>query len=113
VAAGNGARLLQGKKVIELVPQALPDKGSAIGKLIDQHGIKGLVYMGDDLSDVAVFDEVARRRSEGGVSALTLAVIDDETEDEVRRGADLELSGVAEVEAFLLALRRSLSREED
>jgi trehalose 6-phosphate phosphatase len=113
LADGNGGKLLQGKKVIELVPRSLPDKGTAIGRLIDEHGIRGLVYLGDDISDIAVFRELARRSDRDGLKAAGIAVVDDETDDEVRQSATLHLDGVTQVEEFLLALRASLAREEN
>jgi trehalose 6-phosphate phosphatase len=95
-----GARLLEGKMVVEVVPAGLPDKGAAVAHLAQAHGINGTVYLGDDLSDVAVFEEIARRRATG-LTGLSIAVIDAETDARVAAGADLHLDGVDELETFL------------
>ena len=108
LAQRSGARLLEGKQVIEMVPGDLPDKSAAVSRLLEEHGIRGVVYLGDDLSDVAVFRELARRRAEGGVSALSAAVVDAETDDLVSQAADVRLDGVRELEALLACLCETL-----
>jgi len=107
----EGAKVLEGKKVIELVPRELPDKGTAIARLAEEHNIRGLVYLGDDLSDIAVFREIARRRSEEGLPGVAIAVVDAETDVAVREMADLELAGVMEVEQLLVYLADSFRKE--
>jgi trehalose 6-phosphate phosphatase len=99
----TGARLLEGKRVVEAVPASLPDKGVAFAHLADGHGIKGIVYLGDDLSDIAVFQEIAVRR-EKGLPGLGVAVVDAETDATVALAADQTLYGVDGVEQFLSAL---------
>jgi len=111
IAARYGARVLEGKRVLELVPSSLPDKASAVARLARQHRIRGLVYLGDDVSDVAVFREVRRRRAEEGCPGLAIAVIDGETDDSVRAAADLLFEGVDAVERLLADAARELSGE--
>ncbi len=106
VAADADARILEGKKVIELVPRSLPDKAAAFRHLVESGGIKGLVYLGDDVSDVAVFREVASQRERGALEGLSIAVIDGETDASVMEAADLTLASVDEVAALLTALAR-------
>jgi len=80
IAAACGAKVMEGKQVVELAPRELPDKGTAIARLAVEHTIRGLVYLGDDLSDIAVFREIARRRTQAGMPGLGIAVIDAETD---------------------------------
>ena len=105
-----GARLLEGKRVVEVLPRHLPDKGQALATLAERHDLQGIVYLGDDLSDVAVFREIARRRRDG-ISGLALAVVDAETPPDVANEADVTLSGVLAVEDLLAGLLRAV--EED
>jgi trehalose-phosphatase len=95
--------------VLELVPEDLPDKASAVVHLIQERALRGLVYLGDDVSDVGVFREMARLREEGGLAGLGLAVVDAETPASVRDRADLALEGVDEVEEFLDSLAQALA----
>lgn len=103
VAAAAGAKLLEGKQVVELVPIRLPDKSSAVARLLREREIQGVVYLGDDLGDVPVFQQMARRRQQG-LPSLSLAVIDPETHPAVLESADMYLDGVDEVYSFLAAL---------
>ncbi|HLF79033.1 MAG TPA: trehalose-phosphatase [Dehalococcoidia bacterium] len=104
LAGTAGARLVEGKQVIEVVPANLPDKGQALARLLDANGIEGVVFVGDDLSDTAAFREVKRR------SGLAVAVVDQETPITVREAGDLELGGVEAVTAFLSRLANCLEK---
>ncbi|HXH23418.1 MAG TPA: trehalose-phosphatase [Dehalococcoidia bacterium] len=110
VAEATGTRLLEGKRVIEFVPGALPDKHSAFLALTEARGIRGLVYLGDDLSDIPVFGEIKGRRAEGVMDAVAVVVRDNETDPSVAEAADLAVEGVDAVEELLGALARELSR---
>ncbi len=107
IAALTDTRLLEGKRVIEVLPHALPDKGAALLQLVLSLGIRGVVFVGDDLADAAAFREIARRRATTGAPGLNIAVVDSETPLLVRESADLALGGVDDVERFLdlLAVR--------
>jgi trehalose 6-phosphate phosphatase len=105
VANVSGAKLLEGKQVIEVVPASLPDKGVALARLLDAHSIDGVVFTGDDLSDIDAFREVRRR------SGLAIAVVDRETPVAVREAADIELGGVGAVAAFMDKLAGTLEGE--
>lgn len=104
IAQRSGAKIVEGKQVVEIVPAALPDKGTAVKRLLEQHNIAGIVYFGDDLGDVAVFKELARLRATSGLSALSIAVVDAETDISVLENADTTLDGVDAVEEVMTAL---------
>jgi trehalose 6-phosphate phosphatase len=103
LASKGGARLLEGKRVVEVVPEALPDKDVAFVKLAADHQLRGAVFMGDDGADRAVFRAITGRR-EQGFDGLSVAVTDAETPPSVIQAADVTLAGVDEVEDFLEAL---------
>jgi len=103
VAAAAGAKLLEGKQVVELVPVRLPEKSTAVARLLREREIQGVVYLGDDLGDVPVFQQMARRRAQG-LPSLGLAVVDEETHAAVLESADMLLKGVDEVQTLLTAL---------
>ncbi|HLF71536.1 MAG TPA: trehalose-phosphatase [Dehalococcoidia bacterium] len=108
LAQSEGARVVQGKQVLELVPAGLPDKSVAVARLLRDHGIRGVVFIGDDLSDAAVFRAIARRRSEDGLPGLAVAVTDAETDAMVYEAADTTVAGVEGVEAILASLAAQL-----
>ena len=67
-----------------VMPEMAPDKGAELRRIATERGLRGIVFLGDDLSDLAAFREIARRR-EGGLPGLCIAVVDAETRPEVIR----------------------------
>lgn len=104
VAAEAGAKLVEGKKVLEVVPREVPDKGSAVRMLQKQHGLNGIVYLGDDIGDLIVYQELKRRAREDGLPSLGIAVVDAEADPRILAAADLTLQGVDGVRELLEAL---------
>ena len=111
VALSAGARIMEGKQVVEVVPEGLPNKASAFARLLETHAVNGAVFLGDDLADAVVFREIRRRRDQRGLPGLGIAVLDPETHPSVRDAADLALQGVDEVELFLSRLAARLVTE--
>jgi len=103
VAAAAGGKLVEGKQVVEIVPLRLPDKSNAVARLLREREIQGVVYLGDDLGDVPVFQQMAQRRMLG-LPSLSLAVVDPETHESVLESADMYLNGVDDVCSLLTAL---------
>jgi trehalose 6-phosphate phosphatase len=110
IAATAGARLLEGKRVVEIVPATLPSKAQAVAEITQNAGARGVIYLGDDVSDVPVFDYLTRRRDEAGQPGLAIAVVDLETHPSVLAGADLALDGVEAVARFLAGLVGALEK---
>ena len=100
-------RIVEGKRVIEVVPALLPDKDAAFARLVKEHQLRGAVFMGDDGADAAVFRAIAARQH-AGLEALAVAVIDPETPPSLIESAGVTLDGVDAVEAFLDALATAL-----
>jgi trehalose 6-phosphate phosphatase len=111
LAGRYGAKVLEGKQVIEVAPQELPDKGRALARLVQEKQVQGVLFMGDDQADVEAFRELRRRRMVRGLPGLAVAVVDSETPASVRESADATLEGVDEVEEFLEALSTQLADE--
>jgi trehalose 6-phosphate phosphatase len=101
VVERTATRLLEGKQVIEVAPQALPDKGTALHQLIDRRRARGVVFVGDDVADASAFRVLVRRRETTKEPGLSIAVVDTETPPVVSDSADLAIHGVADVERFL------------
>jgi trehalose 6-phosphate phosphatase len=101
IASRTETKLMEGKQVIEVAPEALPDKATALKGLLRDHEVRGAVFVGDDLADAAAFRALRSRREGAGVPGLAIAVVDDETPPEVRDAADIALHGVDDVERFL------------
>ncbi len=99
LARENGLRVSRGKLVVELRPPLDVTKGSGVLSLAEERGLRGAIYIGDDLTDVDVF--VAFHRTEPALRGLAVGVVGEETPPEVAEEADLTLNGVSDVERFL------------
>lgn len=64
LAGRSGLTAEPGKKVIELRPMGM-DKGRTLRRLIEGTDARVVAFTGDDLGDVAAFDEVDRLRTTG------------------------------------------------
>ena len=90
---------MEGRQVIELRAEAAETKGTAVRRLAERHGLRNLLYLGDDYTDLSAFAAVRQPCLEG-IAGLAIAVVDDETAPEVEAAADYVLAGVPEVERF-------------
>lgn len=90
-----------GKMVVELRPPLRLNKGWAVGRLARAFRLRGMVYLGDDTTDLDAFDRIRRLRSSGTTRGLAAAVLGPETSPLVVESADVTLQGVPEVERFL------------
>jgi trehalose 6-phosphate phosphatase len=98
LAARCGLAGEPGKRVIELRPPGM-HKGRALRKLVEEFGARAVAFFGDDLGDLAAFDEVDRLRAVG-VPGLLVCSGSAEESALVER-ADLVVDGPAGVVAFL------------
>ncbi len=100
--AARALRVTEGRRVVELRPPLPADKGTAALTIVRQAGLRGVVCLGDDATDVDVF--VALRAAADGVRTLAIGVWSEETPSSVPEHADAILAGVPAVEALLTAL---------
>ena len=70
---GPSIELREGRMSVELRPVGLGDKGTALRALAERFGLRGLVVLGDDMTDLDMFRAAAELRS-GGLDAAILAV---------------------------------------
>jgi trehalose 6-phosphate phosphatase len=105
LADETGLETVPGRYVVELRPRGV-DKGHAIHRVASERSAGAVVYIGDDLGDLAAFDAVAALRADG-VPGLTVASVDPALDDAPRdlaARADLVLDGPADVVAWLTGL---------
>ena len=96
-AAGLAARF--GRKVLELLPPIEANKGTAIRRLLEGHGLSRALYAGDDTTDLDAF-----RALDTLELAVRIAVASAEGPPELQAAADL----VVDSPLALLALLRKL-----
>jgi trehalose 6-phosphate phosphatase len=103
--------VMEGKRLIELRPPLAADKGGAVRALVHEYGLAGVVYLGDDVSDVEALTAVRRLRERGETRSLAIGVRGPETLEDVAAAADVTLEGPEEVETFLARLADELLEE--
>ena len=103
-----GLAITEGKLVVEIRPPVQVDKGTSLRELAVEHGLRGLVCLGDDTTDVDAFAALHALAAEGVCDGLAIGVLGDDTPEAVVREADLLLSSVDEVEELLEWMARTL-----
>jgi trehalose 6-phosphate phosphatase len=91
-------RITEGKMVVEIRPPIDVSKGTIVRQLVGEHHLAGVVYLGDDRTDVDAFRALrALRGADGGpvIRTLSVAVAGSETPPEVTSEADAVIPGVA------------------
>jgi len=106
LAAEVGLVVEPGRMVLELRPPGA-DKGSALRSLVEESTPSVVVFVGDDLGDVAAFAAVADLRSQG-IPGLLVCSGSDEVMELAER-ADLVVDGPPGVVDLLEALAAELS----
>ena len=100
-AAPMGQRFArhEGKMFVELRPP-VPSvhKGSVVRHLAAQHGLRSVLYLGDDVTDVDAFRAL---REAADLQGASVVVASQETPPEVLAAADYRLEGVDGVEWLL------------
>jgi trehalose 6-phosphate phosphatase len=103
---GTALELRDGRMSLELRPVGLGDKGAATRAIIDRFGLRGVVVMGDDVTDLDMFAAVADARSAGRLRGAIIGVggTDGETPPSVAEAADVLLRDPAEAAVMLAGL---------
>lgn len=104
-----GLRMTTGKMMVELRPRAQVSKGSAVEEIVATHGLRGAVFLGDDVTDVDAFRAITRLRESGTLEAgLSVGVLSADTNPAIAETADLLVRDVNEVAAVFVELARQL-----
>ena len=101
-----GMVVTEGKLVVELRPPVRVDKGTSLRELAEELGLRGVVCLGDDTTDVDAFVALHQLTADGTCEGLAIGVQGDNTPEAVLWEADMLLRGVEEVEALLERLAR-------
>ncbi len=109
-AALRSLQVTEGRLVIELRPTVSVNKGTALREAVEELGLHGSVFLGDDLTDVDAFLELRELRKEG-MASVSVAVLASETDPIVRASADEHVDGVDECVQLISRLARHHSRQ--
>jgi trehalose 6-phosphate phosphatase len=99
--------VLEGRKVFELRPKIDVSKGTATRLLAERLGVKSILCIGDDRTDIDMFQVVSTLREEG-IPGRSVAVLSPEVAPDLLDAADYSLNGVAGVEWLLAEILRAV-----
>lgn len=97
----RGLRLRRGRMVLELVPPVDVHKGTALARLMETYHLRGVLYLGDDVTDIDAFAALRTWRDEGRVAGAAIAAANPESGSELVEAADFWVDGVGGVEWLL------------
>lgn len=103
IAVEAGMELIEGKKVLELVPAGRPLKGGAVEQIVVDAGLDAVLYAGDDQADLKAFEVLDRLAAEGLV-VVKVAVHGPETPAALTAAADVVVDGPAGLVGLLRRL---------
>ena len=99
--AARGVEAFWGKMALELRAANGPNKGSATRSLASRFDLDGLLFVGDDTTDVDAMEAVRELSAGGALAGLGVVVLHHDTPEAALRAADYSLDGVPEVGRFL------------
>ncbi len=105
--AAGAFRVQEGRKVIELRPPLEIDKGMALAEMVKRLGLRGVLCLGDDVTDADMFRSLSRLRGEG-LSGAAVAVRSEETTPHLLEAGDYVVEGVAGVKWLLSEVLKAL-----
>ena len=108
-AERHGLRLTLGRMIFELRPPLAVNKGTAIRELAEDLGLRGIVFFGDDVTDVDAFRALRELRAAGDAATLRVGVLGPDTAPAVLAEIDLSVTGVPACAATLLTLAARLA----
>lgn len=110
-AGSHDLQLVPGRMIMELRPNTGISKGTALRDIIQQNGLRGVVFSGDDISDVEGFEILAGLREAGTIDALIIGVVGADTPVQVREASDVQVANPVEMSAVLTAIAHQLSTQ--
>lgn len=104
----HGLRIGHGRMIVEIRPVGLGDKGSAARAIVERFGLRGVVVLGDDATDLDMFRAVDELRSAGRLRGAIIGVggMAGEVLPALFAASDVVLTDPAEAAALLAALSR-------
>jgi trehalose 6-phosphate phosphatase len=112
IAELHELNVTDGKLVYEIRPRALVNKGTAIHDISVELGLAGVVYLGDDVTDVDAFQALTALRSPE-IDTISVGIVSDETHAIVRDSADILIEGVDGCVELLVGVAQELSGSDD
>ncbi len=98
--SAEGLKITEGRRVIEIRPPLAINKGTVLRALVREHRLEGVLYLGDDISDMDAFYEI-HRLQEQHFPGVGIGVFNAEAKPEFRAVVDLMVHSTDEVRELL------------
>jgi trehalose 6-phosphate phosphatase len=108
IAELHDLKVTEGKLVLEVRPKGVVNKGTAIHDVSTELGLAGVVYLGDDVTDVDAFLALRTLRSTE-VETLSIGIVSPETHAVVLESADHLVQGVEGCIALLAGVAERMA----
>jgi trehalose-phosphatase len=102
-------RIGEGKRVVEILAPLTINKGTALHRLVERFKLQGLIFAGDDRTDLNGFYEIERLRQQG-FAALAIAVQHQDSLPELLEHANVTVQGVGAMVQLLKDITDYLSK---
>ncbi|MDP1809586.1 MAG: trehalose-phosphatase [Actinomycetota bacterium] len=99
LAAKFDLRAQHGRKVSEIRPLAA-DKGLAVLEVAREYGVKQIIYIGDDETDIDAFKALRAASDRHEISSVTIAVLGPESPPGLADNGDYVVESIDEVARF-------------
>jgi trehalose-phosphatase len=108
---GTGLVQVDGRRIVELRPEAAGGKGQALERLLERERPGAVLVLGDDVSDAEAFAAMRAAREAGRIAGLAVAVHGaSETPAVIRDSADAFLASTHDAARLLSSLATMLER---
>ena len=101
-------QLSEGKQIVEIRPPLAIDKGLALRQFAERHKLRGLVFAGDDRTDLDGIMEIAQLRQQG-LATLAIVVRHPDTLPAMLQHADMVVDEVPGMVALLREMIKILT----
>jgi trehalose 6-phosphate phosphatase len=112
-AQRHGLIVTEGRLIFEFRPNVAINKGTALRDLVSQHQLRGLIFLGDDLTDVDAFLALQKLRDSDAIEGLAVGVLGAESHPRVRETMDTGIPGVPAAAALIHALAEAFDPPEN
>lgn len=112
-ALKHGLRVTEGRMVVEIRPPVHVNKGAALQRIAEDNALLGMVFFGDDVTDVDGFRVLHMLRDARNFAGVSIAVADPEARPEVIAAADAAIDGVESCVRLLQQLAFALEQSKE
>lgn len=107
MAADHNLRMTHGKMIVELRPLARVNKGTALEELIERNNLQGVVFWGDDVTDIDGFRALKAAR-EAGKHTLSVGVVTVDAHPDIAANSDVLVASVEEAAEVFAMVAKAL-----